>query len=237
MSFELSHMWVQMGPDVKAIIIVLALMGIASLYVGLERWVTFRKARDQSRTLAAELTSHLARSDIAGALAATKDASVKSAYLGHMMQVALQELDDRPSIDRPGLDASRRAMDRRSVRESAELNRGMGILATTGSTAPFVGLVGTILGIINAFGAMAESGSGGLGAVSAGIAEALVATAFGITIAILGVWLYNYFTQRIDAIVNDITVAIEEFMDWGEKSLLRVAEGAEDAPTVEAPAK
>ena len=112
----------------------------------------------------------------------------------------------------------------------------MNILATVGSTAPFVGLVGTIFGIINAFQAMAESGSGGLASVSAGIAEALVATAIGIAVAILGVWLYNYFTARVDAIINDITVAIEEFMDWGEKTLLRMTEG-EDAPTMEAPAK
>jgi biopolymer transport protein ExbB/TolQ len=236
MSFEISTMWAEMGTDVKTVMYVLAIMGIASMYVGLERWVTFRKARDQSRVLAESLTGHLAKGDIGGALSAAQDPSVKSAYLGHMMLVALEELAARPSLDRPGLDAARRAMDRRGVRESADLHRGMGILATTGSTAPFVGLVGTILGIINAFGSMAESGSGGLASVSAGISEALVATAFGIAVAIIGVWLYNYFTARLDAIINDITVSVDEFMDWGEKSLLKLAEG-EDAPTVEASAK
>ncbi len=236
MSFELTHLWAQMGLIPKLIIILLFIMGILSLYVGLERWVTFGKARTQSRLLGGVLTDHLSTGDLDKALSATKDTAYKSAYLGHMLEVALGEIQERRAIDRPGLDAARRAMDRRSVRESADLRRGMNILATVGSTAPFVGLVGTIFGIINAFQAMAETGSGGLAAVSAGIAEALVATAIGIAVAILGVWLYKYFTARVDAIVNDITVSIEEFMDWGEKQLLAMTEG-EEAPTVEAPAK
>ncbi len=237
MSFNIAEILGHAGVDVLVILATLTLMGIASMYVGLERWVTFGKARNQSRELAQTVTGHLAKRDVTGALAATKEATVKNAYLGHMLSVGLAELDARNQIDRHGLSAARRAMDRRSVRESAELRRGMNILATTGSTAPFVGLVGTVLGIINAFSAMGESGSGGLASVSAGIAEALIATAYGIAIAIIGVWLYNYFTARVDAIINDITVAIEEFMDWGEKSLLAMTEGTEDAPTVEAPAK
>ena len=236
MSFELTHLWAQMGLIPKLIIILLFIMGIMSLYVGLERWVSFGKARNQSRELGETLTGHLAKGDLGGALSATQEPEYKSAYLGHMLEVALGEIQERPGLDRAGLDAARRAMDRRSVRESADLHRGMNILATVGSTAPFVGLVGTIFGIINAFQAMAETGSGGLAAVSAGIAEALVATAIGIAVAILGVWLYNYFTARVDAIVNDITVSIEEFMDWGEKQLLAMTEG-EEMPTVEAPAK
>ncbi len=237
MSFNIADILGHAGIDVLVVLIVLTLMGIGSMYVGLERWVTFGKARNQSRELAETLTGHLAKQDIAGALTATQDATVKNAYLGHMLSVGLAELDARNQVDRHGLNAARRAMDRRSVRESAELRRGMNILATTGSTAPFVGLVGTVLGIINAFGAMGETGSGGLASVSAGIAEALIATAYGIAVAIVGVWLYNYFTARVDAIINDITVAIDEFMDWGEKSLLAMAEGGEDAPTAEAPAK
>ena len=66
---------------------------------------------------------------------------------------------------------------------------------------------------------MAESGSGGLAAVSAGIAEALVTTAIGIAVAIMGVWLFNYFTYRIDQITNDMTMSMQEFVDWCEKQL------------------
>ena len=96
----------------------------------------------------------------------------------------------------------------------------MNILATTGSTAPFVGLVGTIFGIINAFQMMGEAGGGDLGAISAGIAEALITTALGIAVAIIGVWLFNYFNGKIDEITDDMSVSVQEFLDWCEKQVL-----------------
>jgi len=97
-------------------------------------------------------------------------------------------------------DARREAYDR-AVRSSilatgASLQKGHGIVATVGSTAPFVGLVGTVLGIVNAFQQLAAQGHGGIGQVSAGIAEALVTTALGIGVAIPAVWLFNLLTQR-----------------------------------------
>jgi len=119
-----------------------------------------------------------------------------------------------------------RAIERTSITEGADLRKGLNILATTGASAPFVGLVGTIFGIINAFEGMAESGSGGLGAVSAGIAEALVTTAIGISVAIMGVWMFNYFNARIEAITNDISVSAQELLDWCEKQILPPAEEA-----------
>jgi biopolymer transport protein ExbB/TolQ len=94
------------------------------------------------------------------------------------------------------------------------------MLATTGSTAPFVGLVGTIFGIINAFQMMGEAGGGDLAAISSGIAEALITTAIGISVAILGVWLFNYFTAKIDEITNDMQVSVQELLDWCEKQIL-----------------
>ena len=96
----------------------------------------------------------------------------------------------------------------------------MNMLATTGATAPFVGLVGTIFGIINAFQMMGEAGGGDLGAISSGIAEALITTAIGISVAILGVWLFNYFNGKIDEITNDMAVSVQEFLDWCEKQVI-----------------
>lgn len=235
MSFDPVTLWHEMGIVSKLIFFMLLIMGVACLYVGIERLVTFSKARGQSRMLAEVLTRHFATGDVSGGLKACRDPQYKFSYLGHLLEAGLKEVGDR--FDRAGVDAARRAMDRRSVQENADLRRGMNILATVGSTAPFVGLVGTIFGIINAFVGMAETGSGGLASVSAGIAEALVATAVGIFVAIIGVWLFNYFTSRIDLITNDITVSVEEFVDWCEKQLLARADGDIDAPTVEAPAK
>ena len=79
-----------------------------------------------------------------------------------------------------------------------QLKRGLGFLATIGSIAPFIGLFGTVVGIINAFRGIAATGSGGMAAVSGGIAEALVATALGIFVAIPAVVSYNHFLGRLE---------------------------------------
>jgi biopolymer transport protein ExbB/biopolymer transport protein TolQ len=94
------------------------------------------------------------------------------------------------------------------------IKRGLGILATTGSTAPFVGLLGTTMGIVNAFTGMAQSGGGGLGAISAGIAEALITTAFGLLVAIPAVWMYNFFQTKVDNITAEMTYSSKEMIDY-----------------------
>jgi biopolymer transport protein ExbB/biopolymer transport protein TolQ len=95
-----------------------------------------------------------------------------------------------------------------------DLKRGLGVLATVGATAPFVGLLGTTMGIVNSFTGMANTGSGGLSAISAGIAEALIATAFGLVVAIPAVWLYNYFQTKIDNLVAEMTYVSKEMIDY-----------------------
>src|SRR5512144_1326192 len=93
------------------------------------------------------------------------------------------------------IDASRGpAVQRATAVNLADLKRGLSGLATIGSTAPFVGLFGTTFGIINAFHGMSVTGSGGIAAISAGIAEALITTAFGLFVAVPAVWAYNYLT-------------------------------------------
>jgi biopolymer transport protein ExbB/biopolymer transport protein TolQ len=95
----------------------------------------------------------------------------------------------------------------------SEFKRGLGVLGTVGSTAPFVGLLGTVMGIVNAFQSMAATGSGGLGTVSAGIAEALVTTAFGLLVAIPAVMFFNYFQGWIESRSVDISEASNELLD------------------------
>jgi len=227
MSFDPAHLWAEMGWVSKSIFFLMLIMGIASLYVGIERLVSFTKARSQSRLLAEALTKTLGGRDIQGSIKLCKSDEYKNSYLGHLLAAGLNELTGR--FDRNSVNAATRAIHRQNSQEQLDLRKGMNILATVGSTAPFVGLVGTIFGIINAFVGMAESGSGGLSSVSAGIAEALVATAVGIFVAIIGVWLFNFFTARLDVINNDIEVAVDEFVDWAEKQLLAMS--AEDLPT------
>jgi len=108
-----------------------------------------------------------------------------------------------------------RVMERSKERELAGLRRGMPVLATVASSAPFVGLFGTVGGIITAFQKLSDptKGGGGIGTVSAGIAEALITTAVGLGVAIIAVWFYNYFTARLDDLTIDIDETASELVD------------------------
>ncbi len=112
-----------------------------------------------------------------------------------------------------------RAVERQMLILLAELKQGNAVLATVGATAPFVGLLGTTMGVVNAFTGMAASGSGGLASISAGIAEALITTAFGLIVAIPAVWLFNYFTTKIEAITVEMTYTSKELSDFLIKSV------------------
>ena len=107
-----------------------------------------------------------------------------------------------------------RALERQAQREQQNLKRGLNLLATVGSTAPFVGLLGTVVGIINAFQQIAATGSGGLGTVSAGISEALVTTAFGLLVAIPAVMAYNYFNSRVEGFTIDMNDVASEVINF-----------------------
>lgn len=224
MEFSFQEIYESTSLPVIIVIVVMLLMAVGSVYVAVDRTIALMRARAQSRRLAEAISESLASGDTAGALLIAKKPEFKAAYLGHMLIAGLQEFDDRP--DSHGVEAVGRALERISITEGADLRKGLNILATTGSTAPFVGLVGTILGIINAFKGMAESGSGGLASVSAGIAEALITTAIGITVAIIGVWMFNFFTAWIDAITNDMQVSTQELIDWCEKRVLTLTGAA-----------
>lgn len=233
MVFTPQELWASTGTPVRAVIFVMLLMAVWCIYVGIERIIALNRARSQSRALAADISGLLSKGDGRAALEVIKAEKYKASYLGHLLLAGLTEFVARS--DRHGIEATGRALDRATIVEGADLKKGLNILATTGSTAPFVGLVGTIFGIINAFAGMAEAGGGGLAAISAGIAEALVTTAIGITVAIMGVWMYNYFNAQIDAITNDMNVSIQELLDWCEKQLLKVTDrDEEDTETAEA---
>jgi biopolymer transport protein ExbB/TolQ len=105
-------------------------------------------------------------------------------------------------------------MDRESILVSTELKKGISSLATIGTTAPFIGLFGTVYGIIHAFQSMATTGSGGLASVSGGISEALITTAFGLFVAIPAVWIFNVFTGRVDYFVLEMNNSSSEMVDF-----------------------
>ena len=142
---------------------------------------------------------------------------MKKSYLGHLLSAGLIEFESRE--DQHGIDAVERAIEKNAITETASLNKGLNILATVGSTAPFVGLVGTIFGIINAFGQIGAEGGADLTTLAPAIGEALITTAFGIIVAIVGVWLFNFFTAMIGSIMNDMAESSQELVDWCYKRI------------------
>ncbi|BDG03851.1 MotA/TolQ/ExbB proton channel family protein [Anaeromyxobacter oryzae] len=221
-SFDLVHMWKTMGPFAKFIAGVLAVMSIYSLGVMAERLVTFARAQKASRQYAAALRDLLPSAKFADAVELSR--KLKRGHLPKVLGLAIEEysrgveaLKHAGPRDVGNFDviaAVNRAVERSSLRTVNDLRRGLGALATVGSTAPFVGLLGTVAGIITAFQAMAATGSGGLGSVSAGIAEALVTTAFGLLVAIPAVMMFNYLTNRVEDMQVDITDSATELLDF-----------------------
>ena len=112
------------------------------------------------------------------------------------------------------IEASKRALERAEAIVHAELKRGVSALATIGSTGPFVGLFGTVVGIINAFKGISTEKSTGLGAVAGGISEALVTTAFGLFVAIPAVVMFNYFTSRVESFDVEMGNSSSELIDY-----------------------
>ncbi len=221
-SFDLVHMFHTMGFFAKFIATVLALMSIYSLGVMAERLITYWRAQRASRTFAESLRELLPASKLGEAVELSK--KLKRGHLSKVLGLAIEEyssgveaLAHKGPKDVGSFDiiaAVNRAVDRSSLRTVNDLRRGLGALATVGSTAPFVGLLGTVAGIITAFQAMAATGSGGLGAVSAGIAEALITTAFGLLVAIPAVMMFNYLTNRVEDMQVDITDSATELVDF-----------------------
>ncbi|HUM10447.1 MAG TPA: MotA/TolQ/ExbB proton channel family protein [Myxococcaceae bacterium] len=212
MQFTLTDLWHHMGLFARLIVAVLGVMSVASLVVMAERLIVFNRSRSESRNFAERMANTLSKNDLM-TVAGTK-VGEKVGHLGRVIGAGLNAL--RLSTDKDKdlqVESVARALERQAQREVQSLKRGLGLLATVGSTAPFVGLLGTVMGIVNAFQSMALTGSGGLGTVSAGIAEALITTAFGLLVAIPAVMAYNYLQGWVDARAVDISESSNEFLD------------------------
>lgn len=215
MEFGMVAMWNNMGYIAKGVVLVLALMSIWTIKVTIDRVLLYRSARKQSIDFLPLATQCLKGNKLPEAVELAK--KYKKSHLSRVVAAGLQEMQSESKEGVEGglmLDAVRRSMDRESILVSAELKTGVASLATIGTTAPFIGLFGTVYGIIHAFESMAASGSGGLASVSAGIAEALVTTAFGLFVAIPAVWIFNVFTGRVDYFVLEMNNSSSEMVDF-----------------------
>jgi biopolymer transport protein ExbB/biopolymer transport protein TolQ len=212
-------MWGTMGVPAKAIAVLLFIMSFWSVGVAVERIFTFFQAKKQSKLYAPQVAKLLKDGRLKDAIALSQSKTFRYSHLAKVVLSGLQEYqfqqESGSSLNRDDLlDTVRRAIQRASALTAADLKKGVASLATIGSTAPFVGLLGTVVGVINAFVGIAATGSGGIGAVSAGIAEALVETALGLFVAIPAVWFYNYLTGRIEAFNVEMDNSSSELVDY-----------------------
>ncbi len=215
MELSLVEIWQSMGVLARGVAIFLVVMGVASLAVCAERLLVLRRAFARSAQFAVEVRTYLEDGDRDGALALAYQKRFAGCPLARLTAFGLETYAASRGA-KGGLgpvEATRRELARRLELLSAEARRGMGIVASTGSTAPFIGLFGTVIGIITAFQGIAASGGGGLGAVSAGIAEALIVTAVGLFVAITSVLLFNYLTAAFERLDMRMQHAASELVD------------------------
>ncbi|HYG98297.1 MAG TPA: MotA/TolQ/ExbB proton channel family protein [Terriglobales bacterium] len=208
-------LWKQMGILAKLVVIILFIESGWSIGVMIDRWMAFNAARKQSRTFAPAVAGALREGKIDEAIRIAE--RNKKSHLAKVVTAGLQEFKAHSeSSELPGetVEASRRALERAEAIVHAELKRGLGGLATIGATAPFVGLFGTVVGILNAFKGISEQKATGLGAVAGGISEALVATAIGLAVAIPAVMAFNYFSGRVEAFDVEMDNSSSELIDY-----------------------
>ncbi len=208
-------LWKQMGWPARSVVIALFIMSAWSIGVMIDRWIAFSSARKQSREFAPAVAGALREGKIDEAIYIAE--RHKKSHLAKVVTAGLQEFQAHQlSAEIPGeeIEASKRALERAEAIVHAELKRGLSGLATIGSTAPFVGLFGTVVGIINAFRGISTEKSTGLAAVAGGISEALVTTAIGLFVAIPAVWMYNYFTSKVEGFDVEMDNSSSELIDY-----------------------
>jgi biopolymer transport protein ExbB/biopolymer transport protein TolQ len=200
----------------KMVVVVLGIQSVWSIAVMAERFLLYRAARKQSQEFAPAVAESLKHGNIQEAIELSE--VKKKSHLAKVVAAGLNEFQAHQSssatISGATIEASRRALQRATAVGVEELKRGLGGLATIGATAPFVGLFGTTVGIINAFAGMSQAEDTGLAAVAGGISEALVATAIGLFVAVPAVWMYNYFTGKIESFVVEMDNSSSELIDY-----------------------
>lgn len=220
MEFDLVELVKHMSIPVILTNIFMIVMGIFSLYIIFERWMTLKKATDENVGYVHALRNALSQRNMEGALqqaqshtkspiARVMEGALKAVKSGHEAQTKYGP-NDVGEFDM--IDALNRTLDRIKERETLNLRKGLGGLGTVATVTPFVGLFGTVLGIINAFGLL--KGGGTIDTVGPAIAEALIATAIGLIIAVIAAIFFNIFTTRVETISVDMNDVSSEFVDY-----------------------
>jgi len=217
MQFGLLEMWAAMGTVARTVAIILIALSIITIYMFIERLLVFSRANKKSREVAPKLADLLKSGNLKDAHALANKKDYKGSHLARVTAAGIQAFiegkDAKLSLEEQ-IETASRGSERAKTLFSQELRRGLPILATIATSSPFIGLFGTIFGIINAFRGMQLTGSGGIGAVAGGIAEALVTTAVGIGVAVLALWVFNTLNSRIEVYDAEMANTESQVVDF-----------------------
>lgn len=216
MDFSLVGMWTEMGFIPKAVVFILLFMSVYAIAVGVERFIVFSRAVKQSNILLRLISKLWQEGKVEESMKLSSDKKFKNSHLAKVLIVGLNELQFQEDSNAPydeKVESAKRAIERATIKGVQEFRRGLNALATIGSTAPFVGLFGTVFGIIHAFQGMETTGSSGITAVAGGIADALVTTGLGIGVAVVAVWFFNYLLNKVDIFTGEMANASSELID------------------------
>ena len=222
MGVDLAALWAHKGTFARGVVFVMLFMSLMSFTVAIRKLILFWRTTSATRKFAPHFSRAIQEEqlDQAIALAEKNQKSHVAKVLGGALGEVKPLLRDRATITAADINSAERAVERQMLLELTEFKRGLGVLATVGSTAPFVGLLGTTMGIVASFEAMSSQGaSGGLAGIAGGIAEALITTALGLLVAIPAVWFYNYFTTKIEYLTAEMTHSSKELIDYLIKSV------------------
>ena len=217
MQFGLVEMFRAMSVLAKVVSFVLIGMSIVSIYMLIERLMFYKKAKNLSKAVAPKLADLLKAGQIKEALALASKKEYKNSHLARVTAAATNEFlegKDSGLAFEQQIETASRGCDRAASIFNQDLKRGLVFLATIATSSPFVGLFGTISGIINAFKGMASTGSGGIAAVASGIAEALVTTAFGIGVAVIALWCYNFLSNKTEIFDAEMSNTASQVIDF-----------------------
>ena len=198
-SWDLRAMWHTMDIPARVVVIILFIMSAWSVGIMIDRALMYSAARKQSRVFVQQVAGALKENKLDEAISIAE--RNKKSHIAKVVATGLSEFQAASAqvADEEIIEAAKRGLERSVALVHAEMKRGLSGLATIGATAPFVGLFGTVMGIIGAFKGIAAQHASGLSAVAGGIAEALVTTALGLLVAVPAVWTYNYFTNKVEA--------------------------------------
>ena len=233
MSLDIAHMWHDMPWLVRMVVLVLLTQAVLSIAVVIDRWLLLLRSSRKSKQFASDVSPALDEGRFEDALVIASKAH--GSHLASYMYVGIRTFLDRRHEGKSAAKAAsltERALDRHGEHVSSSLNKGMNILASTGSTAPFVGLLGTVLGILFAFKMIAETGSGGIATIGGAIGEALIVTGLGLVVAIPTVLLFNWLSNKIGTYEAGLTNAAGELVDTLESDgAVVIHEARESEPT------